>query len=193
MQCAIAVRTVPDMTTATAFRDRQRDTVRRRVGRFAAGIAAIAAFGFADSTATADVASACDAVTIPSLDLSRCVTDGGQDVIDAGGVARYTALSSETLHWLAGHRTSHGGTFRSLTNVRIGAVVYFRERAYVITEYELVNRNQPDAIMPWLSSATPSVVLQTSASGSLVHVWRAVEPVPPTPMVATAPPPVPVP
>ena len=112
-------------------------------------------------------------------------------MIDAGGVARYAGLSSDTVHWLAGHRTSHGGTFGSLTNLRIGALVYFRGRAYVVVDYRLVNRYQPETVADSVYSATPSVVLQTSASSSMVHVWRSVELVPVAPVVAVDLPPVP--
>ena len=97
------------------------------------------------------------------------------------------------MHWLAGHRTSHGGTFGSLTNLRIGALVYFRGRTYVVVDYRLVNRYQPETVADWVYSATPSVVLQTSASSSMVHVWRSVELVPVAPVVAVDLPPVPVP
>ena len=155
------------------------------------------AFGAVGVTGAVDEpnadAAACDAVTIPSLDLTRCVTEGGQDVIDAGGVARYTALSSATVHWLAGHRTTHGGTFGSLPGIRIGALVFFRDRAYVVVDYQLVNRFEPGPVTDWIYGSTPSVVLQTSATSVLVHVWRSVELVPVAPVVAVAPPPIPPP
>ena len=112
---------------------------------------------------------------------------------ESGGSTKVDGLSSDTVHWAAGHRTSHGGTFGSLTNLRIGALVYFRGRTYVVVDYRLVNRFQPESVADWVYSTTPSVVLQTSASRSMVHVWRSVELVPVAPVVAVDLPPVPVP
>jgi hypothetical protein len=135
--------------------------------------------------------AACDAVEIPSLGLSRCVVPGGQVQIDAGHVVRVDYLSSADVHWLAGHRTSHGSTFSSLPQLRVGATVRFRDRIYVVTDYRLVNRFSADEVMPWMASPNPSVVLQTSATGDLVHVWRSVALVPTAPLVATGLPPIP--
>ncbi len=182
-------------TSATLERTRGRPRTARTARTAGAVLALTAMFGVLDLAGappftTADVA-ACDAVSIPSLDLERCVVDGGQGVIDAGGVARYTALSSASVHWLAGHRTSHGGTFGTLPGLRVGALVHYRDRTYVVVDYRLVNRYQPDAVADWIYSTTPSVVLQTSASSAMVHVWRSVEFVPVAPIVAVAPPPVP--
>lgn len=136
-------------------------------------------------------AAACDELVIPSLDLSRCVVEGGQPQIDAGNVVRYSALSSSTVHWLAGHRSSHGSTFASLTSLRIGATVTYRGRLYIVTDYRLANRFQPEAVADWIYSPQSSLALQTSAASPYVHVWRAVELVISAPMVETAPPPVP--
>lgn len=136
-------------------------------------------------------AAACDAVEIPSLELSRCVVAGDQNEIDGGSVVRVTYLSSDNVHWLAGHRTSHGATFEALPGLRIGSTVRYRGQIFVVTDYRLVDRFNPDGVIAWLSSAVPSVVLQTSATGDLVHVWRSVAFVPAAPLVATAPPPVP--
>jgi hypothetical protein len=174
----------------------QADHTHRRDHRLIGAVLVVAcsfgAFGVvAAGPESAAEAAQCDAVSIPSLDLERCVTDGGQAVIDAGGVARYTSLSSGTVHWLAGHRTSHGATFRTLVNIRIGAVVHFRGRTYVVVDYRLVNRFEPDGVADWVYSTTPSVVLQTSASSAMVHVWRSVELVPAAPIVAVDTPPVP--
>lgn len=138
-----------------------------------------------------DEVAACDELRIPSLPLTRCVVEGGQPQIDAGDVVRYTVLSSPTVHWLAGHRSSHGSTFAALPNIRIGASVQYRGRLFIVTEYRLANRFQPQAVSDWIYSAQSSVVLQTSAASPYVHVWRAVELVIAAPMVEVAPPPVP--
>lgn len=165
----------------------------RLVGAALAIACSLGAFGVVGGgSEPAAEAAACDAVSVPSLDLERCVTEGGQAVIDAGGVARYTSLSSDTVHWLAGHRTSHGGTFGALVNLRIGALVQYRGRTYVVVAYQLVNRYQPETVADWVYSTTPSVVLQTSASSTMVHVWRSVELAPVAPVVAVDLPPVPL-
>ena len=164
----------------------------RLVGAVLVVACSFGAFGVVGGgTEPAADAAACDAVSVPSLGLERCVTEGGQAVIDAGGVARYTTLSSDTVHWLAGHRTSHGGTFGTLVNLRIGALVHFRGRTYVVVDYQLANRYESDTVADWVYSTTPSVVLQTSATSLMVHVWRSVELVPPGPMMAVGTPPVP--
>lgn len=144
-----------------------------------------------DARPGAGSVAACDAVEIPSLGLSRCVVAGDQSEIDAGHVVRVDYLSSADVHWLAGHRTSHGSTFSSLPQLRIGATVRFRGVVYVVTDYRIVDRFRADEVMPWMASSTPSVVLQTSASGNLVHVWRSVALVPTAPLVATGLPPIP--
>lgn len=153
----------------------------------------VALLGTVALSVPSDTAAACDELRIPSLDLSRCVVPGSQDEIDDGNVVRVDYLSSPTVHWLAGHHTSHGATFSVLTGLRIGATVRYRGQTYVVTEYRLVDRFHPDPVMGWMSSDHASVVLQTSASGVYVHVWRSVALVPAVPVVATAAPPVPVP
>lgn len=136
-------------------------------------------------------AAACDELSIPSLGLSRCVVEGGQPQIDGGNVVRYSALSSTTVHWLAGHRTSHGSTFASLTSLRIGSTVTYRGRLYIVTDYRRANRFQPEDVADWIYSTQNSLALQTSAASPYVHVWRAVELVIAAPMVETAAPPIP--
>lgn len=117
-------------------------------------------------------AQACDRLWISSIRLERCVVSGGQSQIDAGNVVRMDALSSDRLHWLAGHRTSHGGTFGSLPSMQVGAAVDYRGTTYRVDEYRLVNRFQPNVI-DWLTSPDDGLVLQTSAFGSYVHTWHA--------------------
>lgn len=131
------------------------------------------------TVADAGAASACDRLWIASVELERCVVSGGQGQIDAGNVVRMDALSSGHLHWLAGHRTSHGGTFEQLPSMSIGAGVDYRGTTYRVDEYRLVDRHRPD-VMDWLGSSAEALVLQTSAQGVYVHVWHAV-PVEPDP------------
>jgi hypothetical protein len=152
---------------------------------------AVSAGAVAVDPGSAPTVGACDELAIPSLALTRCVVDGEQPEIDAGHVVRVDYLSSSAVHWLAGHRTSHGATFSTLTNLRIGASVRYRAQTYIVTDYRLVDRYNPATVGSWMSSDQPSVVLQTSASGAYVHVWRALALVPVVPDVAVAPPPIP--
>lgn len=118
-------------------------------------------------------AAACDALSIPSVGVERCVVDGEQSEIDAGHVVRHAYFSNATVQWLAGHRTSHGGTFGALTGLAIGDQVSYRGTTYAIAEYRLVNRYQPDTVAEWIYADSQTLVLQTSASGEHVHVWMA--------------------
>ena len=152
---------------------------------------AVAVFVMVTWTSAARADAACDQLSVPSLRLSRCVVGGNQVQIDEGHVVRYTSLSSEHVSWLAGHRSSHGSTFRSLTGIQIGALVTYRGVAYSVAEYRLVNRFAPGDVMNWTRSGTPLLVLQTSQANDNVHVWRAV-PVAPaaaaSPAILTGPP-----
>lgn len=154
---------------APAERRRARRSGRRRRIATALALAPLALL-----LPTSGTVGACDPLAVPSLALERCVVAGDQSQIDAGHVVRVDVLSSDAVHWLAGHRTSHGGTFRSLTELRIGARVAFRGTTYEIIDHVLVDRTAPAAVADWVTAATPTLVLQTSASGTWVHAWRAV-------------------
>lgn len=130
--------------------------------------------------------AACDLLHIERLGLDRCVVGGGQSEIDAGHVVRVGTLSNSKVHWLAGHRTSHGGTFRSLTDLRIGDLVDYRGLTHEIVDHSVVNRFSPGRVLDWKNSASRSVVLQTSKTSTYVYVWRAVAVEEPAP---TPPPP----
>lgn len=122
----------------------------------------IAVFSVTPLSPTSRVDAACDQLSIPSLGLRRCVVPGAQARIDAGNVVRYTSLPSDNGSWLAGHRSSHGSTFISLTGIEIGAQVSYRGITYRVAEYRLVNRFSPGDVMDWTRSATSLLVLQTS-------------------------------
>ena len=96
------------------------------------------------------------------------------------------------MSWLADHRSSHGSTFNSLTNIKIGAGATYRGITYRVEEYQLVNRFEPGNVAGWTNSATPLLVLQTSQANGNVHVWRAVPTAPTAPTVPVAPPAPPV-
>ena len=120
-----------------------------------------------------DKARACDALSIPSLNSDWCVVKGGQSEIDSGQAVRYEILSSDWVHWVAGHRSTHGGTFGALTSLSIGDEVVYRDITYVIRDYRLVNRDDTVLLDEWRLATSPTLVLQTSASSSVVHVWHA--------------------
>ena len=117
--------------------------------------------------------AACDGLSIPSVGVERCVVGGDQAEIDAGHVVRHDYFSTESVHWLAGHRSSHGSTFGALTGLSIGDQVAYRGTTWAIAEYRLVDRFQPEAVEDWMFADSPSLVLQTSATGNHVHVWMA--------------------
>lgn len=146
-----------------------RSAIHRRLA--SAIVAGIVAVGV--SVGIGGGVAACDALDVPSVGVERCVVAGGQPEIDAGNVVRYDALSSATVHWIAGHRTTHGGTFRPLTALEFGDRVTYRGATYEIVAYELVDRTRPDPVIAWIDSTERSLVLQTSAFGNHVHVWRA--------------------
>jgi hypothetical protein len=102
-------------------------------------------------------------------------------------VVRYSSLSSDNVSWLAGHRSSHGSTFSSLTSIKIGALVEYRGVTYTVAEYRLVNRFSPGDVMNWTRSDTPQLVLQTSQANNNVHVWRAVPVAPAAPAAPQVP------
>lgn len=118
-------------------------------------------------------AAACDGLSVASVGVERCVVDGEQAEIDAGHVVRHSYFSSESVHWLAGHRSSHGSTFGALTGLNIGDEVIYRGTTWAIAEYRLVNRFAPETVEDWMFADTPTLVLQTSANGDHVHVWMA--------------------
>jgi hypothetical protein len=135
------------------------------------------------------VGAECDQLSIPAVSISRCVVEGGTPEIDAGNVVRFDALSSDTVHWLAGHRTTHGSTFGALLGIGMGDEVTYRSRTFIVVDYAQVNRFQPpNEVLDWVYSQESSLVLQTSVNATYVHVWRAIDTTP-----IPAPPPVPAP
>ena len=121
------------------------------------------------------------------VNIDRCVVAGDQAEIDGGNVVRVDRLSTESVHWLAGHRTSHGAPFRDLTGLQVDDVVVYRGMQYRVVEYRLVDRYEQGDVDTWSSASTPSVVLQTSYNNTYVHVWRAVEVAPLTQWQHSAP------
>jgi hypothetical protein len=135
------------------------------------------------------VGAECDQLSIPAVSISRCVVEGETPEIDAGNVVRFDTLSSDTVHWLAGHRTTHGSTFGALPGIGMGDEVTYRSRTFTVVDYAQVNRFQPpNEVLDWVSSQESSLVLQTSVNATYVHVWRAIDTTP-----IPAPPPVPAP
>ena len=69
-----------------------------------------------DTPASAQACAGCVVVSAPTIGLTATARPGGQIVIDQGGVAVYTGLTTGVIGgpgtvWLAGHRTSHGSVF----------------------------------------------------------------------------------
>jgi hypothetical protein len=118
----------------------------------------------------ASAASSCARLRIPSVGIDRCVVNGNQATIDRGQVVRYGALSSGGRDWIAAHRTSHGGSFRNLTRMRVGDLVQWNGGNYRVAQSSVVDRRRPGAALGW-----GPLVLQTSRTGSSVYVWRLVK------------------
>lgn len=115
----------------------------------------------------------CDRLEVPTVAIERCVVAGHQPEIDAGEVVRVSELSSSNVHWIAGHRTSHGGTFRSLPGLRLGDVVTFRADQYRVVEYVHARYDDADRVAAWALQSTATLVLQTSESAVSANFWRA--------------------
>ncbi len=140
--------------------------------RVVAGLVA-SAVAFASFAAATDRAAACDALVVPSIDLERCVVAGGQSEIDAGRAVRMDVLSTDSVHWIAGHRTTHGGTFSSLTSIALRDLVAYRGGVYRVEQHIVVDRFVDTTAFAWIASGREALILQTSASGSNVHFWYA--------------------
>ncbi len=166
----------------------QRSTGRRFRSLLSVGLAVAGAFTIGVPTATS---AACDALGVPAVNLERCVVPGDQAEIDAGNVVRMTGLSSSTVHWLAGHRTSHGGTFGSLIGLEVGDYVVYGNQSYRVVEYTVVAYAQTAGIQSWVDTPNPTVVLQTSKDDFHAHLWRAE--LDPTAPIASQPAPTPAP
>jgi hypothetical protein len=98
----------------------------------------------------------CARLDYARLGIHDNVVHGGQAQIDAGNVVDVDGLPGI---WLAGHRTTHGAVFRSLTGARVGDEVCVYSACYTVTR-----------IISWPSHASPGylgpLVLQTSLPGS---------------------------
>lgn len=115
----------------------------------------------------------CNPLSVPTVNLERCVVSGNQAEIDAGNVVRVSDLSSASVQWLAGHRTSHGGTFGPLLGVRIGDHITYGNQSYRVVEYTVIAYADTGGIQSWVDASTPTVVLQTSKDDRSAHLWRA--------------------
>lgn len=120
------------------------------------------------------VTAACDTLDVPTVGIQRCVVAGDQAQIDDGNVVRLDRLSSSNVHWLGGHRTSHGGTFRALPQLEIGDEVSFRGQTYEIVEYTTAQFTNPGRVLTWTRATEETLVLQTSRDSSSAHLWRGV-------------------
>lgn len=164
----------------------QQPTGRRFRSLLSVGLVVAGAFTIGVPTATS---AACDALSVRAVNLERCVVPGDQAEIDAGNVVRMTGLSSSTVHWLAGHRTSHGGTFGSLLGLEVGDYIEYGNQSYRVVEYTVVAYARTAGIQSWVDAPNPTVVLQTSKDDRHAHLWRAE--LDPTAPVASQPAPAP--
>ena len=127
----------------------------------------------AGAGAVAAAEGVCDRLEVPTVELERCVVAGHQSEIDAGQVVRVSELSSANVQWIAGHRTSHEGTFRSLPGLQLGDVVTFQGDRYGVVEYVNARYDDADGVAAWASRSTATLVLQTSKNAVSAHFWRA--------------------
>jgi LPXTG-site transpeptidase (sortase) family protein len=94
-------------------------------------------------------------LTVPAIGLSHLViVVGGQEQIDGGNVVNFGHDSDGGCWpgqgctvWLAGHRTSHGGVFRKVPQLKAGDQLTLRHDGatftYVVTDSSLVDRLDP--------------------------------------------------
>lgn len=123
------------------------------------------------SSAQAVYVNYCEQLSIPRLSLDRCAVYGGQTRLDQGLVVIW--YKADNVTWLAGHRSTKGSTFSSLTNLRLGDVVVYESSLFIITEFRIVNRHNPSEIWDITSSPLPTLILQTSKSNSHSYIWKA--------------------
>jgi LPXTG-site transpeptidase (sortase) family protein len=137
--------------------------------------------------ATAPGATAPDVegtVSVPSLGIDLPIVEGGQSVIDEGVVAHYTAAGwkdpvaagAPGTYWLAAHHVTHGGPFRALPAVAIGAEIRVTEHdrtfVYVVTSTEVVGLLPGDVAIYGTDTTAPVILLQTCTDDThrfLVH------------------------
>lgn len=115
----------------------------------------------------------CDTLSIPAIDIERCVVPGDQAEIDTGEIVRVERLSTPVVHWLAGHRSTHGAPFGALPELGIGDAVLYRGASYVVVEVVTVERYDDGHVLDWVGSTSPTVVLQTSNGTDHSMLWRA--------------------
>jgi sortase (surface protein transpeptidase) len=113
-------------------------------------------------------------ISVPSIGLSIGIVVGDQRQIDQGNVVNYGHADEGGCWpgqgctvWLAGHRTSHGGVFRSVPRLIPGDEISLRYDGstvvYVVTETALVDRVDPPA-----DFMHGDLMIQTSWTGGRV-------------------------
>jgi LPXTG-site transpeptidase (sortase) family protein len=123
-------------------------------------------------------------VSVPSLGIDLPIVEGGQPVIDEGVVAHYmadgwkdpVAAGAPGTYWLAAHHVTHGGPFRALPAIAIGAEVrvteYGQTFVYVVTSTEVVGLLPGDVAIYGSDTTAPVILLQTCTDEThrfLVH------------------------
>ncbi len=118
-------------------------------------------------------------VTIASLGINLPIIAGGQSVIDQGVVAHYSApgweepvsAGSVGTYWLAAHRETHGGPFRSLPDVAVGAEIRVttdqHTYVYTVTSIEVTGLYPGDAAVYGTDPTASVILLQTCIDSTL--------------------------
>jgi LPXTG-site transpeptidase (sortase) family protein len=123
-------------------------------------------------------------VAIASLGIDLPIHTGGQDVIDQGAVAHFTAPGWEPpvppgavgTYWLAAHHATHGGPFHALEEVAVGAEVRVttssRTFVYTVTSIEVTGLWPGDDVVYGTDPTAAVILLQTCIDATrrvLVH------------------------
>jgi sortase (surface protein transpeptidase) len=91
-------------------------------------------------------------LSVPRIGMERDVVTGGQAQIDAGLVVDVDGLPGI---WIAGHRTTHGGTFRRVIELHAGDEVAYMGVHYIVRYTTVVP-------FDWPPHYLGTLVLQTS-------------------------------
>jgi LPXTG-site transpeptidase (sortase) family protein len=118
-------------------------------------------------------------LSVPSLGIDLPIVAGGQSVIEQGVVAHYIAPGWERpvaagaagTYWLAAHHTTHGGPFRTLPDLAVGAEVRVTTSAhtfvYTVTSTEVVGLWPGDDAVYGTDPTASVILLQTCVDNTL--------------------------
>jgi sortase (surface protein transpeptidase) len=128
----------------------------------------------AETTPVAPLPAGTEAVvTIASIGVELPVVPGGQSVIDQGIAAHYwapgwepaVAAGTPGTYWLAAHQSTHGGPFRTLPDVALGAEVRVsaggRTFIYTVTSKQVAGLHPGDDAVYGTDPNASTILLQT--------------------------------